>query len=332
MRAAIRLYVEKAHTIAEGAGAASLAAAVKMRDELKGKKVGVVLSGGNLTADMLRGILGSTRLITPRGTIELFSGVGMKLGRVYLEQGQDPSIFKKVVSKLELRPPVVIKPNWGTINNFTEAAVLDGVLGAIPGEKLVVESYGWARTRDALEGKGIGSCKRGDLRASDEWFLEYSGVGKVLEKHGVEFLNVTEEVWNKRVADPAEVRKASERYGEVLFPEMYERVPRRLFDMSGGTLLSLAKYRLNHDPIAFSLSMKNLFGLIPGPGRAQYHGKGDMYLARTIVDMNRIYRGIFDMVGVVDGVYTASRNTRPEDAINPQTAKNKGVLLGSRDW
>jgi hypothetical protein len=28
-----------------------------MRDELKGKKVGVVLSGGNLTADMLRDIL-----------------------------------------------------------------------------------------------------------------------------------------------------------------------------------------------------------------------------------------------------------------------------------
>ena len=57
MRAAIRLYVEKAHTIAEGAGAASLAAAIKMRDELRGKRVGVVLSGGNLTVDMLRDIL-----------------------------------------------------------------------------------------------------------------------------------------------------------------------------------------------------------------------------------------------------------------------------------
>jgi len=57
MRAAIRLYVEKAHTIAEGAGAASLAAAIKMRDELSGKRVGVVLSGGNLTVDMLRDIL-----------------------------------------------------------------------------------------------------------------------------------------------------------------------------------------------------------------------------------------------------------------------------------
>ncbi|MBM3292025.1 threonine/serine dehydratase [Candidatus Bathyarchaeota archaeon] len=57
MKAAIKLYVEKAHTIAEGAGAASLAAAVKIREKLRGKKVAVILSGGNLTADMLREIL-----------------------------------------------------------------------------------------------------------------------------------------------------------------------------------------------------------------------------------------------------------------------------------
>jgi len=54
---AIRLYVEKAHTIAEGAGAASLAAGYKIRERLRGKKVAMVLSGGNLTADMLRSIL-----------------------------------------------------------------------------------------------------------------------------------------------------------------------------------------------------------------------------------------------------------------------------------
>ena len=57
LRSAIKLYVEKAHTIAEGAGAAPLAAAIKMREELAGKKVGLVLSGGNLTAVMLREIL-----------------------------------------------------------------------------------------------------------------------------------------------------------------------------------------------------------------------------------------------------------------------------------
>jgi threonine dehydratase len=54
---AIRLYVERAHTIAEGAGAASLAAGFKLRDRLKGKRVVMILSGGNITAKMLREIL-----------------------------------------------------------------------------------------------------------------------------------------------------------------------------------------------------------------------------------------------------------------------------------
>ena len=57
IRDAIRLYVEKAHTIAEGAGAAALAAGYKIREQLRGKKVVMELSGGNLTADMLRSIL-----------------------------------------------------------------------------------------------------------------------------------------------------------------------------------------------------------------------------------------------------------------------------------
>ena len=57
LKDAIRLYVKKAHVIAEGAGAAPLAAAYKMRDRLKGKKVVLVLSGGNLTAEMLKSIL-----------------------------------------------------------------------------------------------------------------------------------------------------------------------------------------------------------------------------------------------------------------------------------
>ncbi len=57
IREAIRLYVEKAHSIAEGAGAAPLAAALKIRGSLEGMKVGLILTGGNLTAEALREIL-----------------------------------------------------------------------------------------------------------------------------------------------------------------------------------------------------------------------------------------------------------------------------------
>ncbi len=46
--------IERAHTLAEGAGAASLAAAYRLRDQLRGKKVGIVCSGGNTTLEQLR--------------------------------------------------------------------------------------------------------------------------------------------------------------------------------------------------------------------------------------------------------------------------------------
>ena len=46
--------VERAHTLAEAAGAAPLAAAYRLRDELKGKKVGLICSGGNTSIEQLR--------------------------------------------------------------------------------------------------------------------------------------------------------------------------------------------------------------------------------------------------------------------------------------
>src|SRR5947209_14056504 len=51
---AVAWYIEYAHTLAEGAGAASLAAAYRLRNELKGKKVGIVCSGGNLSMEQLK--------------------------------------------------------------------------------------------------------------------------------------------------------------------------------------------------------------------------------------------------------------------------------------
>ena len=51
--------IERAHTLAEGAGAASLAAAYRVRDELHGKKVGLVCSGGNTSLEHLKRALES---------------------------------------------------------------------------------------------------------------------------------------------------------------------------------------------------------------------------------------------------------------------------------
>jgi threonine dehydratase len=57
MLQATGLYVEKAHTLSEAAGAASLAAALKLRERLAGQTVALVLSGGNITIEQLRTVL-----------------------------------------------------------------------------------------------------------------------------------------------------------------------------------------------------------------------------------------------------------------------------------
>lgn len=57
MRAAIILYLQKAKTLAEGAGAAPLAGALQLKDELVGKKVALILSGGNITPEQLKQVL-----------------------------------------------------------------------------------------------------------------------------------------------------------------------------------------------------------------------------------------------------------------------------------
>ncbi len=54
IRHALVWMIEHAHTLAEAAGAAALAAAFKMRSELAGKKVAVVCSGGNTSLASLK--------------------------------------------------------------------------------------------------------------------------------------------------------------------------------------------------------------------------------------------------------------------------------------
>jgi threonine dehydratase len=55
----VRMALATTHNLAEGAGAAAIAAAFKIRDQLQGQKVVAVMSGGNLDAAKLRWILGS---------------------------------------------------------------------------------------------------------------------------------------------------------------------------------------------------------------------------------------------------------------------------------
>ncbi len=58
IKAAMRAYFADTHNLAEGAGAAPLAALLKEKERMAGKTVGLVLSGGNVDTALYREVLG----------------------------------------------------------------------------------------------------------------------------------------------------------------------------------------------------------------------------------------------------------------------------------
>ena len=58
IREAMRLYFTATHNVAEGAGAIALAALLREQETMKGKRVAVVLSGGNVDREVYAPILG----------------------------------------------------------------------------------------------------------------------------------------------------------------------------------------------------------------------------------------------------------------------------------
>jgi threonine dehydratase len=57
IRDAMRLYFTATHNLAEGAGAITLAALCREKETMKGKRVGVILTGGNIDRELYAGIL-----------------------------------------------------------------------------------------------------------------------------------------------------------------------------------------------------------------------------------------------------------------------------------
>jgi threonine dehydratase len=55
---AMRIYYSDTHNLAEGAGAAALAALIQERETMQGRKVGVILSGGNVDMSVYARVIG----------------------------------------------------------------------------------------------------------------------------------------------------------------------------------------------------------------------------------------------------------------------------------
>jgi hypothetical protein len=65
-------------------------------------------------------------------------------------------------------------------------------------------------------------------------------------------------------------------------------------------MLSFAKFK---GPTRLGIS--NMFGLIPLPLRSAWHGPNITWFARACCDVAKTYGSLFDLCGVVEGLYSA---------------------------
>jgi len=243
--------------------------------------------------------------------------------------------MQEFLKRLKIRGrDFVIKPNWSNANTFTSAKTLELLFQCLSCDKTVIESYtAWRNKlntgREPREVITPSNAKRKWkwIREQDTWFLKHSRIQTVLKKHGLEYVNVTEEVWSGRAVAREKVKEIVERRFEpVKNEEMYSFIPEKIYNLKGRALISLNLSRKTRE--VMSLSTKNLFGLIPDPARyGKWHGENDELLPQSIIDINKIYRSLFQPCFWINevkdrGLLIGSENSVLADAV---TAKMMGV-------
>jgi hypothetical protein len=227
---------------------------------------------------------------------------------------------------------IIVKPNWVSTDpgDFTDADTLRILFKALDSRIIVTESYCLLRSMNLLD-DGM-SFTIGDREVNWRWLLKGDGWNWLIENPGwewfkreahwehlkqedqafrdkygftdlfkefyVTYINVTEEVWNGRIADPTAVKQAVEsRYRPVQDEELYRVVPEALYKLRDSTFISFARMKMYA-----SFTIKNLFGMIPDPLRPRWHGPNGNRIAQSIVDINKIYRSLFNVYGICEAL------------------------------
>jgi uncharacterized protein (DUF362 family) len=263
--------------------------------------------------------------------------------------------------------PIIIKPNWVSNEpaNFTDSEALRMMFEVLDSHIVVTESYSISRSLNLLKdgmrftagGKEVNWnwLQKGDgwnwlienpdwgwfkrsrhwdqIKKEDKAFLDENGFTDLFKEFNVSYINVTEEVWNGRIADPSDVRKSVEsRFKPVHNNKLYSMVPKKLYDLRESMFISFAKLKMYA-----SFTLKNMFGMIPDPLRPWWHGPKDSKIATSIVDINKIYHSLFKVYGICEALFTTGV-PHPEGKFEGLSftgkyniAKNLGVVAFGRD-
>ena len=266
------------------------------------------------------------------------------IGRMTFARVSNSAELKQVLKDPWLQSEtIIIKPNWVTTEpaGFTSSDTIRMFVEALDSHIIVTESLHLGRSMNLLK-KGL-SFIVGDKEVNWDWllkgegwrwlndnpdwqwfreeghwdqilkedknFLDLYGFTDLFQDYDIEYVNVTDELWKKRIADPTEVKKLVEsRYNPVQIEKMYEFVPTKLYEHRDATFISLARLKQYA-----TFTLKNMFGLIPDPMRPWWHGPKNSRIATSIVDINKIYHSVFNVYGICASLKkTASPDTEGE--------------------
>jgi len=262
-----------------------------------------------------------------------------KFGPVTIGRVRSSEDLKRLLEDPRLKTGVsIIKPNWFSPHpgNFTDAETLRTLLEALDGRIVVAESYTLERQDGSMKFTVDGAevdwrwimkhpswgwikeeGRWDEMRRQDRWFLDEYGFTDLFKEYGVEYVNVTEEVWQGRTADAREIKEAVEaRLAPVFREELYSFIPKRLYELRGATLI-------------------RLFGLIPDPLRSWWHGPNNQWLGRSIVDIIKVYSALFQIYGICEALRHAIVSCHKGEVKTPwgsyDIVRDLGVLAFSRD-
>jgi len=207
----------------------------------------------------------------------------------------DRDSLREVLSKiLPAQKPerVLVKVTWHgyATGTYTDAAALDLLLSALPAPAVILEGHTTSRNLGGaqFDWETEASENRAWIRQQEAEYLRRTGLQQVLGRHCAQYVNVTEEFWDE---------------GSPGNPTQF--VPKSLLDFRGCPMLSFAKFKG-----ATRLGISNLFGLIPLPLRSAWHGPNITWFAHVCCDLAKSYGSVFDLCGVVEGLYSAVRWNR----------------------
>jgi sirohydrochlorin ferrochelatase len=205
-----------------------------------------------------------------------------------------PSMADLLERVLPVQKPdrVLVKVTWHgyASGTYTDPAALDLLLGALPAPAVILEGHTSSRN---LEDAGFdweteAKENRAWIRQQDAEYLRRTGLADVLARHRAEYLNVTEAFWDGACTS------------DTAFA-----IPEVLLHYRGCPMISFAKFK---GPTRLGIS--NLFGLLPEPLRAAWHGPNITYFARVCCNLARAYGALFPLCGVNEALFTAVRWNR----------------------